>query len=86
MAKRQSDRAMVPLDRARELVDRMRERFYMELPSEAIPVANSLGRRLSGDVHAGVKSPSHNISTMDGYAINTNDGYPLRITGEVFAG
>lgn len=86
MVKRASDRAMVPFDRACELVDRMRERFYEGLPSETIPVASSPGRRLSGNVFARVKSPAYNISTMDGYAINTNDEYPLKITGEAFAG
>jgi molybdopterin molybdotransferase len=86
MVKRDSDRAMVPFDRACELIDRMRESFYGELPAEAIPVARSLGRRLSSDVLARVRSPAYNIATMDGYAINTNDGYPLRVAGEVFAG
>ncbi|HTX43572.1 MAG TPA: molybdopterin molybdotransferase MoeA [Methanocella sp.] len=86
MAKRLTDRTMVQFDRACELVDRMREGFYKGLPSATMPVANSLGRRLSGNVSARVRSPPFNISTMDGYAVNAGDGYPLQVTGEVFAG
>jgi molybdenum cofactor synthesis domain-containing protein len=81
-----SDRDMVPFGRACEFVDSMRKRFYEGLDCEVLSVPDSLGRRLSADVAACVGSPPFNISTMDGYALNSGEGYPLRITGEVFAG
>jgi molybdopterin biosynthesis enzyme len=86
MVKRASDRDMVPFDRACELIERMRDRFYNELPPEEASIASSLCRRLSDDVAAMARSPSFNISTMDGYALNAGDEYPLKIIGEVFAG
>jgi molybdenum cofactor synthesis domain-containing protein len=77
---------MVPLERAYGLIKVMRDRFYSSLPVERIAIGNSLGRRLSLDITASISSPAHNISTMDGYAVRTKDSYPMKLTGEVFAG
>ncbi len=86
MEKPASDRNVVTFNRACELVDGMRERFYGALLSGRVPAASALGRRLSADVAARAMSPPYNISAMDGYALNASDGYPLKVTGEVFAG
>ena len=86
MLMQEGDRVMVPVERAYELVKNMRALFYASLPVERIAVDSSRGRRLSRDVIASISSPEHHISTMDGYAIRIKDGYPLKVTGEVFAG
>jgi len=77
---------MVPYDRAVELVDRMREKFFSTLGSESIPVSSVLNRRLASEVRAAAQSPPYNISTMDGYAVDTSGTFPLKLVSEVFAG
>lgn len=86
MIQASADRVMVPAARAYELIKTMRARFYASLPAETVAVPGSLGRRLAGDVAAAISSPAHHISTMDGYAVRAGDGYPLKVTGEVYAG
>jgi len=77
---------MVPLDRALELVGRMRRDFYGSLGAESIPVSASLDRRLAADVRAEELCPRFNMSTVDGYAVRAGDGFPLRIVRDVYAG
>ncbi len=86
MAKHDRDNEMVPIDRAYELVDRMRKQFYAALPTEQVPAGKSLGRRLSADITANISSPAHHISTMDGFAVRASDDYPLKLTEEIYAG
>ena len=40
-----------------------------QLPAEAVPVQNSLGRTLAEDVIAGRNGPHYNASAMDGYSL-----------------
>jgi molybdopterin molybdotransferase len=77
---------MVPLSRAFELVDGMRTAFYGSLETEPVPVSQSLDRRLFSDVRAVERSPHFNMSTVDGYAVRSADGYPLKIISDVYAG
>lgn len=79
-------RTMVSIEKAYELVDEMRRRFYGKIPSERITIDRSLHRRLSSDVVSRHRSPAYDISVVDGYALNTSDRYPLTLCGEVFAG
>ncbi len=80
---------LVPLLRARELVDALRERYYFNRPCEAVRVDTSLpGRELSKDVVAAEDSPPRDIASYDGYAMRSIDAehYPLRIVGSIYAG
>lgn len=78
--------SMVSMDRAFELVDELRERFYSILPVEKIPIKGSFNRRLSSDMVAARRSPGFDMSTVDGYAVNVDDTFPLAIRAEIFAG
>lgn len=86
MPKNEDGRTMVPLDTAYELVDEMRAKFYDHLPREKISIDDSLFRLLASDIIAMERSPARHISTMDGYAVNSADEYPLELAGEVYAG
>jgi molybdenum cofactor synthesis domain-containing protein len=86
MLKLENDNAMIPLQRAYELIDTMRSRFYDQLSHEMVPVDDALFRRLSCDVPSKERSPAGHISTMDGYALKAGDAYPAELIGEVYAG
>ena len=77
---------MVPYDRAVELTDQMRGKFFSSLGAEMVPVSSALNRRLASGVRAVARSPPYNISTMDGYAVDTTGKFPLTLVSEVFAG
>ena len=65
----------------------MREAFVPRLEVETSAIGGAVGRTLAADVMAGLDSPAHDISAMDGYAVNTVDGGPRRmLDGEVYAG
>ncbi len=80
---------LVPLSRAREIVDTLRERFYFNRNAEVVRVDLSLlGRELADDVLATEDSPPHDIASYDGYAMRSIDAerYPLSIVGSIYAG
>ena len=52
--------------------------------TEPAPVDRIAGRVLAERVTAETDSPSRSIATMDGYAIDATDGYPLKVVAEVF--
>jgi molybdopterin molybdotransferase len=59
------------------------------IASEVIPNARALGRRLASNLHATGAIPAHDLSMMDGYAMNVADkkvGAVLEIHGESAAG
>ena len=47
---------------------------FVNLNDETITLENSLGRVLSGEVKALIDNPPADVSSMDGYAINSSDG------------
>lgn len=77
---------MVPLERAFELIDLMRGRFYASLEAEDVDLLHSAGRTLATDAVARVTSPPYDICTMDGYAIASGATYPLKIVEKTYAG
>lgn len=80
---------LVPLSRAREIIDTLRERFYFNREAEVVRVELSLiGRELAEDVLATEDSPPHDIASYDGYAMRSEDAerYPLRVVGSIYAG
>ena len=46
---------------------------FVNLNDETITLENSLGRVLSGEVKALIDNPPADVSSMDGYAINSSD-------------
>jgi molybdenum cofactor synthesis domain-containing protein len=70
---------LVSLREAQELVHELRRRFYFHRGSETVSVKNSVGRELAKPVLAQRQLPSHNLASMDGYAVRTRDSYPLKI-------
>jgi molybdopterin molybdotransferase len=80
-------RQRVPLSRAFELIDAMREAFIPRLGIETGEINEIVGRTLAADVIAALDSPAHDISAMDGFAVNTGDHGPRRLLGgEIYAG
>ncbi|WP_456474448.1 molybdopterin molybdotransferase MoeA [Candidatus Pyrohabitans sp.] len=80
---------LVPLSRAREIVDTLRERLYFNRETEVAGVELQLiGRELAEDVLATEDSPGHAIASYDGYAMRSRDAerYPLRVVGSIYAG
>lgn len=80
------DRTMVSLERAYLLLDRMSDDFYRSLATEGIPVEATTGRRLAEDAVARASMPAYDLCTMDGYAMRAEDGFPLKVVGEAYAG
>ena len=59
------------------------------LPSEAVPLLNSLGRALAAPLDAPLELPRFNNSAMDGYAVRSSDCVPgvrLKVCGYIPAG
>jgi molybdenum cofactor synthesis domain-containing protein len=79
-------RERVPLPRAFELIDAMREDFVPRLKIETSAIGGAVGRTLAADVVAALDAPPFDISAMDGYAVHTADHGLRRLAGEVFAG
>jgi molybdenum cofactor synthesis domain-containing protein len=80
---------LVPLSRAREIIDTLREGFYFNRETEVARVELSLlGRELAENVLATEDSPPHDIASYDGYAMRSEDAerYPLRVVGSIYAG
>lgn len=67
---------------------------FDHLPIEQIPLPQSLGRNLAGDIIANSDIPGFNRSTMDGFAVRAKDTFGateampayLTLVGEVFMG
>ena len=77
---------LAPLKKAQQFIDELREKHYFDRDIETIDVDDALNRELAEQVISGKESPEYNVSTMDGYAINNQDGYPLKVVGEIHAG
>lgn len=77
---------MIDIPTALELV----KQSVGPLPSEPVPLMDSVGRTLSADVTSDVDSPPHDKSLMDGFAVRAADatepGATLSIIETVLAG
>lgn len=76
----------VPLDCAQKFICELRKKFYFNREIEESDIDSSLGRELAEPIISRYESPAHDIATMDGFAVNHKDHYPLKIIGEVYAG
>lgn len=79
---------MLDLDAAREVVRVRGERFRDESPTATVTRQRAIEERrwLAADATATFDSPARDYATMDGYAFDATDEYPLAVVGEVLAG
>ncbi|CAN5824546.1 molybdopterin molybdotransferase MoeA [soil metagenome] len=74
---------MRPPEEARAIIDR----HFIRLPSEPVPLGNAMFRVLAEDLTAPEDHPPFPASTMDGYAVSSDDHSPWReVIGEQNAG
>ena len=52
---------------------------HIKLQNETLPIESCLGRVLSAKVESCVDNPPHNVSSMDGYAINSRNNVKNRV-------
>ena len=62
-----------------ERVLEVRERVFDSQPVETVPLDEVGGRVLGTEISATADIPPHDFATMDGYAFDVDDDYPLRI-------
>lgn len=77
---------MIPLHTAIAKMQELKSKYYFRREYEPIDLNNSIGRELSETIFAGSMSPEFDIAAMDGFAVRCEDGYPLKISGRVYAG
>jgi len=72
----------------RDAVERvlaLRERVLADHRTETVPLAEAAGRTLPADIVAEADSPPRSFATMDGFAFDATDDYPLTVRDdEVF--
>jgi molybdenum cofactor synthesis domain-containing protein len=76
----------ISLAEAGAFIDELREKFYFNRETELIDVSDSPGREIAEDIVSGSKSPVFDTATMDGFAVISDDKYPLKIVDAVYAG
>ncbi|MCX9009706.1 MAG: molybdopterin molybdotransferase MoeA [Candidatus Methanoperedens sp.] len=75
----------IALDKALGLIKRLKSKFYFRRGSEQVALPDSVGRELGETIFASSMSPGSDIAAMDGFAVHSEDGYPLRIKGRAYA-
>jgi molybdenum cofactor synthesis domain-containing protein len=78
--------AITTLKVALEKIKQLKTTYYFKRESEHVSIPDSVGRVLSEDIVAAYMSPAFDIAAMDGFAVNSEDVYPLKISGSVYAG
>ena len=76
----------ISLDEALGKITELKSKYYFRRETELVDLSDSIGRELSETIYAKSGSPEFDIAAMDGFAFNCEDGYPLKISGKVFAG
>lgn len=76
----------ISFDEALGKITELKSKYYFRRETELVDLSDSIGRELSETIYAISGSPEFDISAMDGFAFNCEDGYPLKISGKVFAG
>jgi molybdopterin molybdotransferase len=68
-----------------ERVRRLREAWLPRLGRETVPIDRIAGRTVAEPIHAPADVPAHSHATMDGFAFDATDPYPLDLVDiEVF--
>lgn len=78
--------SLLTLEEALEKIKELKSDYYYRRGSEQVNLNDSIGRELSETIFARSMSPEFDIAAMDGYAVRCRDGYPLKISGRVYAG
>lgn len=76
----------ITLQEALGKIKELKSAFYFRRESEQVSLNDSIGRELSKTIFANSMSPEFDIAAMDGYAIHSDGGYPLKISGRIYAG
>lgn len=79
-------KTITTLKEALEKIKHLKTTYYFRRGSEHVSIPDSVGRELSEDIIADSMSPAFDIAAMDGFSINSEDVYPLKIKGSVYAG
>ncbi len=79
-------KTIITLNEALEKIKQLKSTYYFRRESENVTLSDSVGRELSEDIIAKSMSPKFDIAAMDGFAIIRADGYPLKISGKIYAG
>jgi len=79
-------KTITTLKEALEKIKQLKSTYYFKRESEHVSIPDSVGRELSEDIVADYMSPALDIAAMDGFAIHSEDVYPLKISGSVYAG
>lgn len=77
---------LVSLERLREILFGLRERFYFNRCCEELELFNALDGELAEDICSEVDLPPYDMATMDGFAIRGGDTPPYKIVSEIYAG
>jgi len=76
----------VSLEEALEKINELKNEYYFKRETEKVALYDSVGRELSETISATSMSPEVDIAAMDGYAIFSEDVFPLKISGSAYAG
>jgi molybdopterin biosynthesis enzyme len=79
-------KTITTLEEALEKINQLKTTYYFRRESELVSIPDSVGRELSEDIVADYMSPAFDIAAMDGFAVHSEDVYPLKISGSVYAG
>jgi molybdenum cofactor synthesis domain-containing protein len=80
------EKTITTLKEALEKISQLKTTYYFKRESEYVSIPDSVGRVLSEDIVADYMSPAFDIAAMDGFAVRSQDSYPLKISGSVYAG
>lgn len=70
---------MLSVPEAARRVHALRQSVFETRSTETVPLADIGGRTLAVDVVADTDQPPHSHATMDGFAFDATDAYPLRL-------
>ena len=79
-------KTITTLKEALEKIRQLKSTYYFRRESEHVSLPDSVGREPSEDIVADYMSPAFYIAAMDGFAVHSEDVYPLKISGSVYAG
>jgi molybdopterin biosynthesis enzyme len=77
-------KTLTTLKEALEKIKQLKTEYYFKRESEHVSIPDSVGRELSKDIVADYMSPAFDIAAMDGFAIHSENVYPIKISGCVY--
>ncbi|MDS0477818.1 molybdopterin molybdotransferase MoeA [Natrinema sp. 1APR25-10V2] len=73
---------LISLDAAVERVRALRSAWLPSLETERVPLDDLAGRTLAEPVHAPIDVPERSHATMDGFAFDATEDYPLEVVDD----